>query len=152
MSDGERQAVVRRPPRRPHRPGAHDVLREARLVIALARTSVPVPRVLATASAGEGLNVPVVGTEFVDAAVITERTPSDLARPAIRGWRSPSLMPLKRSRVPRGRHDLAARHCPPEEGENSSPPGVVLGARLVHDQIGTQPRGRARRDAGSGWN
>jgi hypothetical protein len=33
--------------------GAHDVLREARLLVGLAGTGLPVPRVLATAAAGE---------------------------------------------------------------------------------------------------
>src|SRR5947209_19334305 len=39
--------VVRRPPRGPLPPSAHDVLREARLLKALERTSVRVPKVLA---------------------------------------------------------------------------------------------------------
>ena len=49
VSDGERQVVVRRPPPPPIPPGAHDMLREARLVSALAGTDVPMATVLATA-------------------------------------------------------------------------------------------------------
>ena len=53
VSDGHSRVVVRRPPPPPLPPGAHDVLREARLLAALAETDVPTPRVLATAVAGE---------------------------------------------------------------------------------------------------
>ncbi len=84
VSDGQRRVVVRRPPPPPTPPGAHDVLREARLVAALQDTQVPVPHVLATAGAGEILDVPVVVTEFVDAVVITEQTPASLGTPEIR--------------------------------------------------------------------
>src|SRR5258708_11259092 len=47
VSDGSRRVVVRRPPPPPTPPGAHDMLREARLVGALAGTTVPVPRPVA---------------------------------------------------------------------------------------------------------
>jgi aminoglycoside phosphotransferase (APT) family kinase protein len=76
VSDGDTQVVVRRPPPPPLPPGANDVLREARFMSALADTDVPVPHVLATAAPAELLDVPVVVMEFVDGAVITERTPA----------------------------------------------------------------------------
>ncbi len=76
VSDGHSRVVVRRPPPPPLPPGAHDVLREARLLTALAPTDVPSPRVLATAPAGELLDVPVLVMDFVDGAVITEKTPA----------------------------------------------------------------------------
>jgi aminoglycoside phosphotransferase (APT) family kinase protein len=76
VSDGDSRVVVRRPPPPPLPPGAHDVLREARLLRALAQTKVPAPRVLATAPAGELLDVPVFVMDFVDGAVITESTPT----------------------------------------------------------------------------
>ena len=60
VSDGHSRVVVRRPPPPPLPPGAHDVLREAELLAALAGTDVPTPRVLATAAAGELLDVPFV--------------------------------------------------------------------------------------------
>jgi aminoglycoside phosphotransferase (APT) family kinase protein len=84
VSDGERRVVVRRPPPPPVPQGAHDVLREARLVAALAQTTVPVPRVLAILTAGELLDVPLVVTEFVDGVVITDHTPTPLDTPVIR--------------------------------------------------------------------
>jgi aminoglycoside phosphotransferase (APT) family kinase protein len=76
VSDGHSRVVVRRPPPPPLPPGAHDVLREARLLAALEHTDVPTPRVLATAAAGELVDVPVFVMEFVDGAVITESTPA----------------------------------------------------------------------------
>jgi aminoglycoside phosphotransferase (APT) family kinase protein len=76
VSDSNSRVVVRRPPPPPLPPGAHDVLREARLLTALAETDVPTPRVLATAPAGELLDVPVFVMEFVDGTVITESTPA----------------------------------------------------------------------------
>lgn len=76
VSDGQSRVVVRRPPPPPLPPGAHDVMREATLLSALAPTAVPVPRVLATIAAGELLDVPIVVVEFVDGSVITESTPS----------------------------------------------------------------------------
>jgi aminoglycoside phosphotransferase (APT) family kinase protein len=76
VSDGQSRVVVRRPPPPPLPSGAHDVLREARLLVALEQTDVPTPRVLAIAAAGELLDVPVFVMEFVDGAVITESTPA----------------------------------------------------------------------------
>lgn len=76
VSDGHSQVVVRRPPPPPLPPGAHDVLREARLLSALEKTDVPTPRVRATAAPGELLDVPVFVMDFVDGAVITESTPA----------------------------------------------------------------------------
>ena len=76
VSDGQSRVVVRRPPPPPLPPGAHDVLREARLLTALSQTLVPAPRVLATVAAGELLDVPVVVMDFVEGAVITESTPA----------------------------------------------------------------------------
>jgi aminoglycoside phosphotransferase (APT) family kinase protein len=76
VSDGDTRVVVRRPPPPPLPPGAHDVLREAKLLTALAETDVPTPRVLATATAGELLDVPMFVMDFVDGTVITESTPA----------------------------------------------------------------------------
>jgi aminoglycoside phosphotransferase (APT) family kinase protein len=76
VSDGHSRMVVRRPPPPPLPPGAHDVLREARLLTALETTDVPTPRVRAIAAAGELLDVPVFVMDFVDGVVITESTPA----------------------------------------------------------------------------
>lgn len=79
VTDGVTRLVVRRPPPPPVPPGAHDVLREARLVAALVGTAVPVPTVLATAGAGEVLDGPLAVTSYVAGPVVTARTPPELA-------------------------------------------------------------------------
>lgn len=78
VSDGARKVVVRRPPPPPIPPGAHDMLREARLIGALSGTDVPVPEVLAIGRAGEVLDVPFYVMGHVEGVVVTERTPDAL--------------------------------------------------------------------------
>jgi aminoglycoside phosphotransferase (APT) family kinase protein len=92
VSDGHSRVVVRRPPPPPLPPGAHDVLREAELLAALAGTDVPTPRVLATAAAGELLDVPLFVMDFVDGAVITEKTPAPRDDEALRRRIAESLV------------------------------------------------------------
>lgn len=79
VSDGERQVVVRRPPPPPTPPGANDMLREAKILAALAQTAVPVPQVLATADAGEVLDVAFYVMTFVPGPIVTTSTPAPLA-------------------------------------------------------------------------
>ena len=92
VSDGRSRVVVRRPPPPPLPPGAHDVLREAELLAALAGTDVPTPRVLATAAAGELLDVPLFVMDFVDGAVVTEKTPAPRDDEALRRRIAESLV------------------------------------------------------------
>ncbi|HVW43919.1 MAG TPA: phosphotransferase family protein [Amycolatopsis sp.] len=81
VDDGARKVVVRRPPPPPTPPGAHDMLREARLLGALAGTDVPVADVLAVGQAGEVLDVPFYVMSYVEGPVITDRTPPALSSP-----------------------------------------------------------------------
>ena len=85
VSDGTRSFVVRRPPPPPVPPGAHDMLREARLIAALYATDVPVPEVLAVAQAGEVLDVPFYVMTHVDGIVATHVTPERLQTVEHRG-------------------------------------------------------------------
>jgi aminoglycoside phosphotransferase (APT) family kinase protein len=78
VSDGTRRVVVRRPPPPPTPPGAHDMLREARLVGALGTTRVPVATLLATAQAGEVIDVPFYVMSFAEGPVVTTSTPAPL--------------------------------------------------------------------------
>jgi len=82
-ADG-RQAVVRRPPPPPTPPGAHDMLREARLVGALGATDVPVEQLLATAEAGEVIDVHFYVMSFAAGPVVTTATPAPLDTPDAR--------------------------------------------------------------------
>jgi aminoglycoside phosphotransferase (APT) family kinase protein len=79
-----RQAVVRRPPPPPTPPGAHDMLREARLVGALGETAVPVATLLATAEADEVIDVHFYVMSFAAGPVVTTVTPPPLDTPAAR--------------------------------------------------------------------
>jgi aminoglycoside phosphotransferase (APT) family kinase protein len=79
-----RRVVVRRPPPPPTPPGAHDMLREARLIAALEDTDVPVAHVLATAKAEEVIDVAFYVMSFADGPVVTTRTPPPLDSPEIR--------------------------------------------------------------------
>jgi aminoglycoside phosphotransferase (APT) family kinase protein len=84
VSDGSHAVVFRRPPPPPIPRGANDVLREARLIAALAGTGVPVPEILAVGAAGDVLNVPFYVMSYQRGVVFTDRTPPALASPRSR--------------------------------------------------------------------
>jgi aminoglycoside phosphotransferase (APT) family kinase protein len=73
---GDRSVVVRRPPPPPLPPGAHDVLREARLLAALQGTGVPVPDVVAIST--DDLGFPFYVMSYVEGVVATVETPAGL--------------------------------------------------------------------------
>ena len=75
---GDTRVVLRRPPRPPLPPSAHDVLREARLLRALEGTPVRVPRVLATGDDDSVLGVPFYVMEEMKGSVITSDVPPAL--------------------------------------------------------------------------
>ena len=71
VSDGEHEpVVVRRPPDGTHAGGAHDVLREARILAALEHEHVPTPRVLATVEAAPGVGWPFYVMEYLPGPVV----------------------------------------------------------------------------------
>jgi aminoglycoside phosphotransferase (APT) family kinase protein len=67
-----RRWVLRRPPMGQLLSSAHDVLREAHILSALARTGVPVPRIYGVAQGGQIGDEPLVLMEFVDGLVISD--------------------------------------------------------------------------------
>jgi aminoglycoside phosphotransferase (APT) family kinase protein len=73
--------VLRRPPRGPLPPSAHDVLREARLLTALEPTAVRAPRVLAVCDDTEVIGAPFYIMERVRGAVMTDTVPAALDTP-----------------------------------------------------------------------
>ena len=73
--------ILRRPPRGPLPPSAHDVLREARLLTALEPTSVRTPRVLAICADPAVIGAPFYVMERVRGGVITEELPAPLDTP-----------------------------------------------------------------------
>ncbi|HMD56239.1 MAG TPA: phosphotransferase family protein [Solirubrobacteraceae bacterium] len=81
---GDAQVVLRRPPRPPLPPSAHDVLREARLLRALWPTPARVPRVLAVCEDPETIGAPFYVMERIAGEVIVASVPPALDTPAER--------------------------------------------------------------------
>ncbi len=79
-----RELVLRRPPRGPLPPSAHDVLREARLLGALAQTSARVPAVLAVGDDPALIGAPFYVMERVAGDVVTTSVPAGIDTPAER--------------------------------------------------------------------
>ena len=86
------RVVLRRPPRPPLPPSAHDVLREARLLRALEHTPVRVPRVLAVGDDEDVLGVPFYVMDEMRGTVITTEIPAPLDTPAERRRISEELL------------------------------------------------------------
>lgn len=78
---GALAVVLRRPPRGPLPPSAHDVLREARLLTALQSARVRVPKVLAVCDRPEVIGCPFYVMEHIDGEVIVGDVPSTLDSP-----------------------------------------------------------------------
>jgi aminoglycoside phosphotransferase (APT) family kinase protein len=88
---GEWRAVLRRPPRPPLPPSAHDVLREARIIAAL-HGSVPVPRVIATSDSDDVIGAPFFVMELLDGHVIGDVLPPWLDSSAGRAGVGPAVI------------------------------------------------------------
>jgi len=78
---GEREVVLRRPPRPPLPPSAHDVLREARLLRALADTPARVPVVLAVCDDEQVIGCPFYVMEKLEGEVIVTEIPTAIDTP-----------------------------------------------------------------------
>jgi aminoglycoside phosphotransferase (APT) family kinase protein len=75
------ELVLRRPPRPPLPPGAHDVVREARLMRALEDTVVPVPRIVSICEDAGPIGAPFVLMERVEGHVLGATLPAVLDEP-----------------------------------------------------------------------
>lgn len=75
------EVVVRRPPRPPLPPSAHDVLREARLLTALHGTQARVPRVLAVCAETHVIGAPFYVMEKVPGEAIATQVPPGIDAP-----------------------------------------------------------------------
>ena len=78
---GDARVVLRRPPRPPLPPSAHDVLREARLLRALESTPVRVPTVIAVGDDETVLGVPFYVMEEMHGSVLASAIPPALDTP-----------------------------------------------------------------------
>ncbi len=81
---GDTQVVLRRPPRPPLPPSAHDVLREARLLRALRPTAARVPDVLAVCENEATIGAPFYVMELVEGEAIVASLPPALDTPTER--------------------------------------------------------------------
>jgi aminoglycoside phosphotransferase (APT) family kinase protein len=81
---GDAEMVLRRPPRPPLPPSAHDVLREARLLRALQDTTARVPTVLAVCEDSDTIGSPFYVMEKIEGDVIVTSIPPALDTPAER--------------------------------------------------------------------
>lgn len=77
VTRGDRTFVLRRPPRPPLPPSAHDVLREARVLRALAGRA-RVPSVLAVCDDESLTGAPFYIMEYVEGAVLTDHVPDGI--------------------------------------------------------------------------
>jgi aminoglycoside phosphotransferase (APT) family kinase protein len=89
---GDARVVLRRPPRPPLPPSAHDVLREARLLRALEDTPVRVPTVLAVGDDEDVLGVPFYVMDEVHGDVLASSIPDALDAPVERARISEELV------------------------------------------------------------
>src|SRR5580704_15302300 len=78
---GGLEVVLRRPPRPPLPPSAHDVLREARLLRALSDTPARVPAVLAVGEDETTIGSPFYVMEYIEGEVMVASIPSYLDVP-----------------------------------------------------------------------
>src|SRR3984893_18753194 len=81
---GDCEVVLRRPPRPPLPPSAHDVLREARLLRALRDTPARVPDVLAVCADLDVIGAPFYVMERIEGEVMVTSIPTDLDTPGQR--------------------------------------------------------------------
>jgi len=78
---GDQRFVLRRPPRPPIPPSAHDVLREARLLTAVQEADVRTPPVLAVCDDESVIGAPFYVMEYLDGVVVTTQMPPALDSP-----------------------------------------------------------------------
>ncbi len=84
LERGDERFVLRRPPRPPLPPSAHDMVREARLQLALAPHGIRLSPILAVCEDEAVLGVPFYVMGFLDGHVVTSELPPGLASPAAR--------------------------------------------------------------------
>jgi aminoglycoside phosphotransferase (APT) family kinase protein len=81
VTRGEDRCVLRRPPRPPLPPSAHNVLREWRLLDAIKDTEVRAPRTLLACDDESVIGAPFYVMEYVEGSVVTSEIPPALDTP-----------------------------------------------------------------------
>ncbi|HEU0303132.1 MAG TPA: phosphotransferase family protein [Gaiellaceae bacterium] len=78
LERGDDRFVLRRPPRPPLPPSAHDMVREARLQLALAPHGIRLPTIRAVCEDESVLGVPFYVMDFLEGHVVTDTLPAGL--------------------------------------------------------------------------
>ena len=84
LERGAERYVLRRPPRPPLPPSAHDMVREARLQLALAPHGIRLAPIVAVCEDEDVIGLPFYVMRFLDGHVITQELPPGLDDPASR--------------------------------------------------------------------
>ncbi len=84
LERGDERYVLRRPPRPPLPPSAHDMVREARLQLALAPQGIRLPPILAVCEDEAVLGVAFYVMAYLDGHVVTDELPPGLGDPDAR--------------------------------------------------------------------
>ena len=84
LERGDERYVLRRPPRPPLPPSAHDMVREARLQLALAPHGIRLPPIVAICEDDAVLGVPFYVMGFLDGHVVSTGLPPGLEEPGAR--------------------------------------------------------------------
>ena len=84
LERGNERYVLRRPPRPPLPPSAHDMVREARLQLALASHGIRLPPILAVSEDEGVLGVPFYVMRYLDGHVVSDVLPPGLEEPDAR--------------------------------------------------------------------
>ncbi len=79
LERGDDRFVLRRPPRPPLPPSAHDMVREARLQLALAAHGIRLPTIRAVCEDEAVIGVPFYVMDFLDGPIVTRELPPGLA-------------------------------------------------------------------------
>lgn len=81
ITRGDDRWVLRRPPRPPFPPKAHDVIREHRLISALYETGVPVPKAIMACEDESVIGAPFYVMERLDGIVVRNELPPEMDTP-----------------------------------------------------------------------
>ena len=84
LERGDERYVLRRPPRPPLPPSAHDMVREARLQLALAPQGIRLPPIVAVCEDPDVIGAPFYVMRYLDGHVITDTLPPGLETPTAR--------------------------------------------------------------------
>ena len=79
LERGDDRFVLRRPPRPPLPPSAHDVVREARLQLALAPHGIRLPTIRAVCQDDGVIGVPFYVMDYLEGPIVTRELPTGLA-------------------------------------------------------------------------